>query len=196
MGRQIQIHATANDIRSLIAAVATEIPDLCRLEIDPMKREITTVPCDSDNPDHKYCITKKEAFLQVQQAIEEYNLMHHEEDSFHISLYLDQCVEIKPNFMIHSDQTISGSIFDNGGRIFVDSARTESIDQLYACFLKYTKSLSVKYKMKEQKSGFIYYTFPKADFIIKDYLMKKESNEKHCYTIKAPADFPDNYLLG
>ena len=204
MGRQIQIHATPNDIKLLIESVSKDYPKLYRLD---HQANIIDLPYDQLDKDYQYHITTEETYLYVKHKIEEYEKMYPEEveekkrlcpktHNIYLLDYLFQCVELSPNIIINEDHSISGTVCENTGRIYVSSDRIKAIDELYACFVKHTKKLSVKYKQKDQKAGYVYYTFPEADSIIKEYLLNRERGVDLGYNIITPDNFPDHYILG
>ena len=201
MGRQIQIHATNNDIKHLIHSVSEDYPKLYQLD-----SKANIVDCPYDNV-FQYYMTTEETYLYVKHRIEEYECMYPEEVEKKKSLYpklsnlyfldyLFQCVEIIPNLFVREDNKIYGTICENTGRIYVSSERIKAVDELYACFVKHTKKMTVKYKQKNQKTGYVYYTFPEADSIIKEYIAKRERDTNHLYNIQVADGFPDHYLLG
>ena len=76
MGRQIQIHATPNDIKLLIESVSKDYPKLYRLD---HQATIIDLPYDQLDKDYQYHITTEETYLYVKHKIEEYEKMYPEE---------------------------------------------------------------------------------------------------------------------
>ena len=194
MGRQIQINATVNDIRQLFESVKKDYPTLCRLERNGRGMETTMVV--SENPWGMYgpfYITTKEIYYQIKKEAEDYDLNNPDSKHNHYLDFQDQCVEIIPNiYHNRENHLISGSL-ERYGRIYVDTERTEAVDRLYSCFVKYTKRMTVKYKDKNPKAIFLLHSFPEADMIIKDYLLN-EGDKKDCYRIIIPTDTRELFL--
>ena len=200
MGRQIQIHATMNDIQSLVENVQQTYPDLCRIDFDSQSLQLKIFPCDQLSENPTWYMTTKDIVTDVKNKVMkaemDYSRDHPGKHYFYVSDYRHQCVEIYGGFCIKNDQAIYGNVINFSGRIYVYDDRMKSIDDLYSQFVKQTRKMAVKYRNKDHKGWPVYYTFPEADGFIKDYLQKKERGEPHNYNIRTPDDFPEQYILG
>ena len=193
MGRRLPIIATINDLQTLIQEVKKEYPTLCVLEINYKSRTITPLPPEHLEKHFTYYLTTIETYHQIMRTEKEPQQMYPEEINWDPCAFMSQSVEISIS-LVSKNHSISGVINPNN-RIFVSGERTKIIDSLYNCFLRHTKTIAVKYKEKRYKGGLVYYVFPEADAIIKDYLRKAERGEPHNYNIVTPEGFPEQYIL-
>ena len=190
MGRQIQINATANDIHMLIESVRKVYPTICRLD----QKGTTMEPSyDLYNTGKKFgstfYITTDEIYRTVKELTENYDLDNPTSDHFHVTDFLYQSVEIRPSIhFVYERDMITGSL-DSGRRIYVSSYRMEAVDQLYSCFIKQTKRMTIKYREKNSKITYLLYSFPEADKIVKDYLSNKGEKNGSVKLI-----FPDGFV--
>ena len=193
MGRRLPIVATINDLQTLIQEVEKEYPTLCVLELNYKARTIIPLPPEQLEKHFTYYLTTIETYHQIMRTEKEVQQLYPEENNWDPCAFMSQSVEISVS-LVSENHSISGVINPNN-RIFVTGERTKIIDSLYNCFIKHTKKIAFKYKEKSYKGGLVYYVFPEADAIIKDYLRKTERGEPHNYNIVTPEDFPEQYIL-
>ena len=183
MGRQILINATSNDIRKLIASVKTEYPTLCRLEI--AGREMIPIFDDWDI-DRTFYVTTIEVYQVIKAKTVEFDREYPSSPWGHVADFKCQCVEIRPS-IIKRNHLISGCL-DPAGRLYANVERIEPVDKLYSCFLKHAKRTAIKKKNLE--FGYLLYSFPEANEILKKYLSNEEI-QGYNYRIILPANFAE-----